>query len=160
MAEYVVVENGEIVESHGALPRAWRHVSGLNLLQNDIPALLSLGWYPVQKVSVAYNPETQRLTGYTYQIFDQYVEETPIIEAIPQNELPSFEYKKQQFMNQLRSMRNEKLRETDWTQVLDCALSAEEVQNYRVYRQALRDLPNSYENNSVVDIGNVIWPSV
>jgi len=39
--------------------------------------------------------------------------------------------------------RDKRLRDTDWTQLPDAPLTAEQVQAYRVYRQKLRDLPDT-----------------
>lgn len=48
--------------------------------------------------------------------------------------------------------RNKKLIESDWTQVNDNGLSDELKEAWRVYRQALRDLPTTY------DLENPLWP--
>lgn len=41
----------------------------------------------------------------------------------------------------IRAKRDSLLTATDWTQCVDCQLSAEKKEQYRVYRQALRDIP-------------------
>lgn len=40
----------------------------------------------------------------------------------------------------IRAKRDDLLAETDWTQVTDSALSEEKKEQYRIYRQALRDI--------------------
>ena len=47
----------------------------------------------------------------------------------------------EQKLNSIREQRNILLRETDWTQTLDAPLSREKQAEYKVYRQALRELP-------------------
>jgi len=42
---------------------------------------------------------------------------------------------------EVRSKRDKLLNETDWTQMTDTALSAQKQEEYRIYRQALRDVP-------------------
>lgn len=42
---------------------------------------------------------------------------------------------------EVRAERDRLLVETDWTQVLDAPISAESREAFRVYRQALRDIP-------------------
>ena len=42
---------------------------------------------------------------------------------------------------QARAQRDKLLADTDWTQVLDAPIDAETREAYRVYRQALRDIP-------------------
>jgi hypothetical protein len=64
MAEWVYVENGEILEYHGDVPQNWRHISGLNLSKNDLPFLKNLGWLPVTKEYATYEPSTHRVVGY------------------------------------------------------------------------------------------------
>jgi hypothetical protein len=41
----------------------------------------------------------------------------------------------------LRRTRNKLLSASDWTQVPDCSLSDEKKEEWRVYRQQLRDFP-------------------
>jgi len=42
---------------------------------------------------------------------------------------------------EVRAKRDKLLSDTDWTQMIDVALSEEEKEKYRIYRQALRDIP-------------------
>lgn len=51
---------------------------------------------------------------------------------------------------QNRSIRNQKLRDTDWTQLSDVPLSIQCKADFAVYRQALRDL----------DMLNPAWPEI
>ena len=53
----------------------------------------------------------------------------------------------------LRQSRNELLERSDWTQLPDSPLTDEKKDAYKVYRQALRDLPKSTS-----DINKVVWP--
>lgn len=54
---------------------------------------------------------------------------------------------------EVRTKRDSLLNETDWTQMADTALSEQKQEAYRIYRQALRDVPEQegfpYE---------VLWP--
>jgi hypothetical protein len=56
-------------------------------------------------------------------------------------------------MAQLRTKRNNKLTESDWTQYNDSQLSDEDKASWIIYRQNLRDLPAD-----VVDPTNPSWP--
>jgi len=56
--------------------------------------------------------------------------------------------------NRMRQMRNDRLTVCDWTQANDTQLSAESVDDWQVYRQALRDLPATTS-----DPTNPDWPS-
>ena len=53
----------------------------------------------------------------------------------------------------LRSQRDQKLQETDYFALSDVSMSDEMT----AYRKALRDLPASYNNSTVV--GDITWPS-
>lgn len=54
----------------------------------------------------------------------------------------------------LRAQRDQLLRETDFTQLVDAPLTAEKKEEYRLYRQALRDLPET-----VQDVFNPTFPA-
>ena len=56
--------------------------------------------------------------------------------------------------DRMRQMRNDRLTVCDWTQANDTQLSAESVDDWQVYRQALRDLPATTS-----DPTNPDWPS-
>lgn len=47
-----------------------------------------------------------------------------------------------QFMTALRDMRDVLLKESDWTQLPDCQLSQEVKDQWTLWRQYMRDLPN------------------
>jgi len=53
----------------------------------------------------------------------------------------------------LRNERNQKLAETDFYGISDLTMSDE----MKAYRKALRDLPASYNNSTVV--GTITWPT-
>jgi len=53
----------------------------------------------------------------------------------------------------VRSRRNTRLARCDWTQLDDVALTAEKIQEWQVYRTALRDITTQS------DPYNVVWPT-
>ena len=55
------------------------------------------------------------------------------------NMAKEMEFKK--LADAIRGKRNALLSETDWTQTTDAPLDGDEVERYRAYRQALRDMP-------------------
>ena len=55
-------------------------------------------------------------------------------------------------LEQLRMQRNNKLRNSDWTQNRDVVLSNDS--EWATYRQALRDITNTYQN-----VDDVVWPT-
>ena len=68
------------------------------------------------------------------------------------------------FKNQLRVIRNDLLKETDWTQFADVSMTEEKRSEWATYRQALRDLMTQeidYEsmwNGNFMDWSQVNWP--
>lgn len=59
----------------------------------------------------------------------------------------------------LRALRNKKLKETDWMSAQDRPTLTQE---WRDYRQALRDLPENFPNptyDAINGLGNVTWPT-
>jgi hypothetical protein len=91
MANFVLIENNEIVEYHDLLPKTWRNISGLNLAQDDEGFLNSLGWYKVTKVELFPIEGQQYIDGYTYTFENNLVYETPIIKN---SEIPAPEPEK------------------------------------------------------------------
>ncbi|MGB1974988.1 MAG: tail fiber assembly protein [Vibrio toranzoniae] len=61
------------------------------------------------------------------------------------------------FFSELRSMRDEKLFESDWTQFNDSPLTDSEKAKWTTYRSALRDLPST--NANVTSMEDVVWPT-
>ncbi len=60
-------------------------------------------------------------------------------------------------MNYIRAWCRDVLQSTDWTQLPDAPLSAENKEKYRVFRQKVRDLPAKYNDNTKLD--EIEWPS-
>ena len=54
---------------------------------------------------------------------------------------------------QIRVQRDPLMRETDWTQMPDAQLTAEQKAEFSDYRQALRDIPQTYP-----DPDTIVWP--
>ena len=57
----------------------------------------------------------------------------------------------------VRSARNQKLNARDWTQVPDSQLNEAERDDWRDYRQALRDITNNCDDITCLD--DVVWPT-
>ncbi|MFN3261622.1 MAG: hypothetical protein ACE37J_13780 [Pikeienuella sp.] len=73
----------------GPLPRAWRNVSGLHLL--DAPALAALGWLPwVDDPRPAHDPLHERLVA-SVEITDAGARRVWAVERRPEAEIPAVE---------------------------------------------------------------------
>lgn len=102
------------------------------------------------KVAVIFfaNIEESEKDDKKYYNYDMYVIETQnqdnLEERITNNFDLWFDFAKNQEITnkekEVRKTRDELLTETDWTQVVDSALSEEQKEAYRIYRQALRDI--------------------
>ena len=57
----------------------------------------------------------------------------------------------------LRDMRDNLLALSDWTQFQDSPLTAEKRAGWKTYRQALRDIPETYPEAASLD--DIIWPT-
>jgi hypothetical protein len=57
-------------------------------------------------------------------------------------------------MNHVRGQRDGMLRGSDWTQIGDAALGDHTAEEYAEWRQALRDIPQTYSR-----VSEVVWPN-
>ena len=57
---------------------------------------------------------------------------------------------------EVRFKRNAKLTRSDWTQFFDSPLSDNKKAEWAAYRQALRDIPETYSEATSLD--DIIWP--
>lgn len=64
------------------------------------------------------------------------------IEYMPPVEEPTFTA--EEIARGIRGLRDHLLKNSDWTQIPDSPLSAEKKEEWAVYRQALRDMPETF----------------
>lgn len=69
-------------------------------------------------------------------------------------ELPT----KEELLERIRQIRNSKLAECDWTQLPDAPLTGASVGAWQEYRQALRDIPQTIDIESIAALDDVVWP--
>jgi len=92
-----------------------------------------------------FNPET-----ITFEFWDEYGEQYA---SVPDHETVSDRpYTESEALNALRIVRNRKLVDCDYTQLPDVGLDAVMVEEWRVYRQALRDITDALVWNETT------WP--
>lgn len=60
------------------------------------------------------------------------------------------------YIGQVKMQRNQLLSESDWTQLADIVLSDVKKEEWRLYRQALRDFPSTI--SEATDFDNLAWP--
>jgi hypothetical protein len=144
---YCLVENNAIVDGPRGLPRSWRNISGLNWLSDH--DLRPLGWLPSR---IEEGIVDEKFVGSTFTITETEVIETKQWRKFTAEEQAEIEAQK---AKQVRSERNAKLTETDWTQVDDTPLDNVAKNAWANYRQALRDVPD--QAGFPFDVN---WPSV
>lgn len=88
MAKWAVVERHEIKELHDSLPKNWQHISGLNLSENNLPFLASLGWLPVEEDLSGYDALTHRVVNWQYSVEPTKVKATAVLEILPEQNNP------------------------------------------------------------------------
>ena len=81
------------------------------------------------------------------------IKEIPV-EPEPEKHEPT----KEELLEMIRQIRNEKLYECDWTQLPDAPLTNEQKQAWQEYRQALRDLPQTIDMEAISSLDDVVWP--
>jgi hypothetical protein len=143
---YCLVENNAIVDGPRGLPKSWRNISGLNWLSDH--DLRPLGWLPSR---IEEGIVDEKFVGSTFTITETEVIETKQWRKFTAEEQAEIEAQK---AKQVRSERNAKLTETDWTQVDDTPLDNVAKNAWANYRQALRDLPDQAGFPF-----NVTWPA-
>ena len=57
-------------------------------------------------------------------------------------------------LGSVRQQRNGMLSGTDWTQIGDATLGNHTAEEWRTYRQALKDIPQTYSR-----VSEVVWPN-
>lgn len=163
MANWVLVENGQIQEYHGSLPKNWKNISGLDLLINDLSALKNLGWYPVTQDTVEITSDAEYYTireEFQYRIQDNDVLEIRYVYREPYDPPAEIIDYYAKFLEELRLERNKRLADTDYTQLADIQSRLSDMQKNQIntYRQSLRDLPATCNTLGIFDINQVIWP--
>jgi len=86
----------------------------------------------------------------TQMIIDGVVCEKPEPEDLTNKELIAI------IQSEIRARRNERLIKSDWTQSPDSPLIDSKKEEWSIYRQALRDIPDAYSDATSLD--DIIWP--
>jgi hypothetical protein len=142
---YCYVENNTIVEGPRGLPRSWRNISGLDMMDAD--GLLAIGWFPVRLDEGIVD---EKFVGSMFIIHTNEVVEMKLWSKYTADEKAEMD---RQVASAIRAERNTKLSECDWTQLNDTPLDNPSKVAWTNYRQALRDIPTQSGFPH-----NVVWP--
>ena len=96
-----------------------------------------------------YNLATQKLSSITPVIDGHYIKEYEVVSLTTEEKT---EIDNQQW-NIVRTNRNMKLEESDYTQITDSPLTDEKKTEWQTYRQSLRDITKQS------DPFNITWPT-
>jgi hypothetical protein len=146
--KYAYVEDGVVKESNRVLPINWKNVSNFNLL--DEITLKSYGWFPYRFEPTIIPPNCIS-NGSSFEITDDEVVEIQLYREKSQSEIDS---ELNSLWYSIRYRRNIELKECDWTQIADSPLSEELKDEWKTYRQELRDITLQ------TDPYNIIWPTI
>lgn len=114
----------------------------------NIEELVANGWYPlVIKSPPAHDINRKRSATYTLQ--DGVVYQNYIVEMKEGEELTTAIRQK---WNEIRFIRDDALKNCDWTQLSDAPLTIDKKVEWATYRQKLRDITTQ------VDPFNIVWP--
>jgi hypothetical protein len=137
---YALIENGEITRINIDFPAV---VNGVRFTEGStLEDALANGLVPIVGDEPAYNSKRERLAGPQYAPEGQQVNRVFTVEQIPDEEKAG----------QVRAERNDKLKDSDWTQIAD---STADKALWATYRQALRDVTGQDGFPWTVD-----WPTI
>lgn len=163
---YVDTDNN--ISEHAQLPLNWQNISNFFVLSEDLTRLAELRWYPLENHTLPItNNQLQYYAEATYW-FDSsrsvVIKKAEILfYPQDQDQTREFDAARRRFFDDLRSRRNQMLIESDWTQAADLQTirSQEWKDQWALYRQNLRDLPNLYSVapfDREIHSTNVNWP--
>jgi hypothetical protein len=145
--QYIKVENGLVVGSPQYLPKSYENISNFDLF--DDQTLRQYGWFPYQLVKADLTGNVL-LDGYEYKIENNVVFQYEKTRPKTEHELY---IEKEAIWNRVRAKRNQELLNCDWTQLEDAPFTPEKKQEWKIYRQGLRDI--TLQENPF----DLIWPS-
>jgi hypothetical protein len=148
--KYAQIQNDTIVEIHNKLPSSWNNISNLDALTQE--QLSDLSWsgndgvkfYPVEEASRPEFDPLYKINDPEYTIDDINHKVVQSYSTTPVSTEIAWEI--------IRQQRNNKLYQSDWTQLEDAPLSTAQKDEYKIYRQALRDITTQNDPFSIV------WP--
>lgn len=149
--KYAELYNNKIIKIHNSLPESWNNISNLFALSNE--ELSDLSWsgndgYKFFPLIEEQAPDIDRRfyniqgPNHTIDENNKVVYQSYMVVAKSNEEVWKI----------IRSQRNNKLSNTDWTQLPDVQLTSQEKEVYKIYRQSLRDITTQN------DPFNIIWP--
>ena len=107
-------------------------------------------------VQVEHDIDAKNLIETKYYVSGQWVTREARVSEWQDWSNNAWSFNAVKFSTHVRMIRNNKISVTDWTQVVDSPLTDIKKAEWAVYRQALRDIPESYSD--VTSFDDIIWP--
>ena len=168
MANWGYVNNDQVQELYDVLPSSWRNISNLSSLASYPSLLHEFGWFPVVNTTQPITDpwtETYGPTTFVYQASANTIWENQPVVPIPNAPSPQqiWQMQRDSFLRQLLEIRNQKLRDCDWTQLVDIQQQHDDSwkTTWTEYRAEVRNMTAVYSNppyETMIDIDQVIWP--
>lgn len=163
---WILVKNKKEEGRYSVLPESWENISNFYVLEKSNPEYLNkLGWYKIQEIREV-NYDSSMYYGPGIESFDFenniYIIEYPLYKFEVESKEEEFSRNRAFFMEFLREKRNQLIMESDWTQMPDVAEEHTQdwINTWKVYRKALRSLPNVYEEQfpEETNIETILFP--
>ena len=152
MQKYCYIENGEVVRANQELPNVWKNVSNFYLLPESM--LKTYGWLPL----VIENENKPVFVSSSCIIEENVVREVIVTRDKTVEEIEEEAAKELEMQwYQVKSNRDELLKNSDILVLIDRwePLSTARKEEIINYRQALRDIPQTFQ-----DPTEVVWPNL
>lgn len=146
---YLKVKEDETIEypySINQLKNDYPNTSFPDNITNDV--LLEYGIHTVINVNIGYDIDKNYKETTPILIEGKYYQNWIIVDVSAEG----IEQKTNNKWSEVRSMRNQYLTETDWTQLFDSPLAGKSKEKWLHYRQSLRNVTKQE------DPFNIIWP--
>lgn len=154
---YLNFVNDQIVGKPQPLPNCYECISNFDCLEkNDPQALKDLSKYGLSGHKWLFVKDiSEPLNHLFYEKYDSDVFSFKIIGEIVYIKYKIIILNKDQVVEKIREERDRLLAKTDWTQMPDVILNDFDSQRYKDYRKKLRNLPNKYLANGLIE-----WPAL
>jgi hypothetical protein len=152
MKKYCYIKNNEVSLINQDLPKVWENISNFYALPDNI--LKTYGWFPL----VIETENKPVFVSSSYIIEEDRVREIIITRDKTSEELQEEQNRELESQwYQIRSQRDDLLKHSDLLVLIDKweSYSPERQNEIRNYRQALRDLPQIFQ-----DPFEVVWPNL
>ena len=151
--KYAEVFKDEVVRIYDSLPISWKNVSNFDALSEEHRLDLNWAGYPDTSFLPVYEKTVLPIDENTFDTIDgvaEYNRSThtligPMIEVLADKVITTWELiekSQEELLQVIRKKRDSLLKASDWSQQPDVPLSEEKRNEWRIYRQQLRDLTN------------------